>query len=90
VKKKKNDQDKELLKSYNTEEWKSVDNLVEEINRAQEYARNTMKLLRKSKRINIRLSALDLAGIQTIAAKEGLPYQSLISSILHKYVSSNK
>jgi predicted DNA binding CopG/RHH family protein len=82
--------ERDILKSYEKGEWKSVPNLVEEISKAQEYARNTMRLLRKTKRINIRISAMDLAGIQTIAAEEGLPYQSLISSVLHKYVASRK
>jgi predicted DNA binding CopG/RHH family protein len=83
-------EEKEILKSYEKGELKSVPNLVEEISKAQEYARNTMRLLRKTKRINIRISAMDLAGIQTIAAEEGLPYQSLISSVLHKYVANRK
>ncbi|OQW96150.1 MAG: antitoxin, partial [Verrucomicrobia bacterium A1] len=41
----------------------------------------------KNKRINIRLSEKDLIGIQTRAVEEGLPYQTLISSVLHKYLS---
>jgi predicted DNA binding CopG/RHH family protein len=85
-----NEEEKEILRAYEKGELKSVPNLVEEINKAQEYARNTMRLLRKTKRINIRISAMDLAGIQTIAAEEGLPYQSLISSVLHKYVAQRK
>lgn len=83
-------EEKEILDAYEKGELKSVDNLVEEISKAQEYARNTMRLLRKTKRINIRLSAMDLAGIQSIAAEEGIPYQTMISSILHKYVASRK
>jgi predicted DNA binding CopG/RHH family protein len=85
-----NEEEKEILMAYEKGELKSVPNLVEEISKAQEYARNTMRLLRKTKRINIRISAMDLAGLQTIAAEEGLPYQSLISSVLHKYVAGRK
>ncbi len=44
--------------------------------------------LRKDAKINIRLSQYDIDGLRRIAAKEGLMYQSLISSVLHKYVSS--
>ena len=45
--------------------------------------------LRKDKRINIRLSSSDLSAIQRRAIKEGLPYQTLVSSILHKYISGS-
>ena len=41
----------------------------------------------KDQRINIRLSSGDLQAIRTRAAQEGIPYQTMISSILHKYVS---
>jgi predicted DNA binding CopG/RHH family protein len=37
--------------------------------------------------VNIRLSSMDLEGLQAKAAQEGLPYQTLIASVLHKYVS---
>jgi predicted DNA binding CopG/RHH family protein len=42
---------------------------------------------RKDQRINIRLSGADLQAIRTRAMQEGIPYQTLISSVLHKYVS---
>lgn len=41
----------------------------------------------KDQRINIRLSSGDLQAIRTRALQEGIPYQTLISSVLHKYVS---
>jgi hypothetical protein len=43
--------------------------------------------LRKDKRVNIRMSESDLVRLQKTAALEGLPYQTLISSILHKYIN---
>lgn len=43
--------------------------------------------MRKDARINIRLSNADLEMLKRRAAEEGLPYQSLIASVLHKYVS---
>lgn len=49
----------------------------------REAARNT---LRKSQRINIRLSEIDLAGVRRVAAEQGLPYQTLISSLIHRFV----
>ena len=43
----------------------------------------------KNRRVNIRLSAADLMDIQARAYEEGVPYQTLIASVLHKYVSDN-
>jgi len=45
--------------------------------------------LKKDKRINIRLSSRDLSAIQRKAMREGMPYQTLVSSILHKYISGS-
>ena len=44
---------------------------------------------KKDKRINIRISSRDLSAIQRRALEEGVPYQTLVSSILHKYVSGS-
>ena len=41
----------------------------------------------KDRRVNIRLSSIDLSDIQVKALEEGIPYQTLIASVLHKYVS---
>ena len=49
--------------------------------------RNDMKTLLKNRRVNIRISAIDLEGLQAKAAAEGLPYQTLMASVLHRYVS---
>ena len=46
-------------------------------------ARNTLK---KDHKINIRISGNDHAALQKKAAREGLPYQTLIGSVLHKYI----
>lgn len=78
------EEEKEILESYERGEWKSVKNPKEEITRLREYARNT---LQKDKRINIRMSSKDLDQVQVIAAQEGIPYQTLVSSIIHKYVA---
>jgi predicted DNA binding CopG/RHH family protein len=74
----------ELLDSIENNEWVSVDNLQHQIKEHQEVARNTLK---KDKRINIRLSSFDLEALKTSAAEMGLPYQTLVSSILHQYIS---
>jgi predicted DNA binding CopG/RHH family protein len=44
---------------------------------------------KKDKRINIRISGRDLSAIQRRALEEGIPYQTLVASILHKYVSGS-
>jgi predicted DNA binding CopG/RHH family protein len=77
-------EEREILESYERNEWHPIKTRGAEIARLQNYARNN---LQKNKRINIRLAERDLAGIQAKAIEEGLPYQTLISSILHKYLS---
>lgn len=77
-------QEKALLEAYERGEMKSVLQLKRELRRYGTYAKTAMT---KNKRINIRLTERDLIGLQMKALKEGLPYQTLISSILHKYVS---
>ena len=47
-------------------------------------ARNTQN---KTKRMNIRMSKADMDSLKAIASREGLPYQSLVTSVLHKYIS---
>ena len=59
-------------------------NLAEELAFSKAAAAN---YLRKDTKINIRLSRYDVEGIRRIAAREGLPYQTLIGSILHKYIT---
>jgi predicted DNA binding CopG/RHH family protein len=76
-------QEKKLLDSFERGEWNPVKHRAAEMAKLQQYARHT---LQKNKRINIRLSERDLLGIQAKAVEEGLPYQTLISSILHKYL----
>ena len=77
-------EEEELLESYERDEWQSVPNLESESDRYRGYASATF---RKDKRVNIRISQKDLAAIQKKALEEGIPYQTLISSILHKYLS---
>ena len=76
--------EEDILTSFEKGEWRSVPNLKDEIAR---YAANAAVTLTKDKRINIRLSSRDLEDVQTRAAEEGMPYRTLIASVLHKYVS---
>jgi len=77
-------EENELLKSYKGEEWRSVGQVEAEKERYQGYARATF---RKDTRVNIRISSKDLEAIQKKAMEEGIPYQTLMASILHKFVS---
>ncbi len=76
--------EEDIFRSFEKGEWRSVPNLKDEIER---YASSAAATLSKDKRINIRLSSRDLEDIQMRAAEEGLPYQTLIASVLHKYAS---
>jgi predicted DNA binding CopG/RHH family protein len=78
------EEEKDILESYERGEWSPIKNPKAEIKKLRAYARNT---LQKDKRINIRMSSKDLDQVQVIAAQEGIPYQTMISSIIHKYVS---
>ena len=77
-------EEKEILESFERGEWSSLRERKGEISRLGAAARAT---LRKNRRINIRLADRDLIGLQSKAAEEGIPYQTLISSILHKYLT---
>ena len=78
------DEEIELLDSLESNEWNSVENLNDEIASHQMIARNTLK---KDKRVNLRMSSKDLEDIKIYAVEEGLPYQTLMSSVLHKFIS---
>jgi len=79
-----NEEENELLDSIELGEWNSVDNLEEEISSHKTIANNTLK---KDKRVNLRMTAKDLEAIKIYAVEEGLPYQTLMSSVLHKFIT---
>ena len=76
--------EKELLESVERGEWKSAGGGKRERARLSRYAKATFK---KDRRLNIRLSSKDLEAIQKRALAEGLPYQTPIASLLHKYAA---
>ncbi len=78
-------EEKEILRDFKAGEFKSI--LTPE--RKKQLARAAEETFKKDKRINIRLSSSDLEAIQRRALEEGIPYQTLVSSILHKYVSGS-
>lgn len=76
-------EEKELIASVETDDWVDVENQEEEIRKALASARAT---LTKSERMNIRISPNDLRRLKIKAIEEGMPYQTLVSSLIHKYV----
>lgn len=79
-----NKQEEKVLNDFEKGEFISVPRLKEQKNRYNTYAKNT---LNKTKNINLRLSQKDLQKLKSRAAKEGLPYQTLATSILHRFVN---
>ncbi len=77
-------EEKDILESFERGEWVPVKNLSKRKTELMRYARNTLK---KDKRLNIRISERDLIELQKMAVSEGLPYQTYVSSILHKFVT---
>lgn len=62
----------------------SVDHLAKEMRLAKQAASNFMK---RDSRINIRVSSTDLNMIRRVAVQEGLPYQTLLASVIHKFAA---
>ena len=79
-----NKQEKQIIESVERGDWRSVRDIKKQIKRYREYAKATV---RKDKRVNIRMSEKDLIRIRKKAMEEGLPYQTLISSVLHRYAN---
>jgi len=79
-------EEKDLMESIERDEWQPVKNFDQEKEKAIAAARNTLK---KEKRINLRLTQKDYHQIQIKAIEEGIPYQTLISSLVHKYLNGS-
>lgn len=77
-------EEREILAAIESGKWKPVKLKRPQLNRYKEIARNTM---RKDQRMNIRISKADIEGIKAKAVEEGIPYQTLVSSLIHKYAS---
>ncbi len=73
-----------LDKQISNNEWKPVLNKNILIKKFKIAARNTMI---KDQRMNIRIAKRDMDSLKTIAAEDGIPYQTLVSSVLHKFVT---
>lgn len=78
------DEERAILRSVEKGEWRTVRNAAKEKHRYEAAARATV---RKDKRVNIRMTERDLICFQKRAEEEGLPYQTFISSVLHKFIN---
>ena len=78
------DEEKDILESYEDGEWVSVKDSKKENNKLQQCAKNT---LNQNKKMSIRMTSKDWDLVQLIAVQEGIPYQTLVLRIIHKYVS---
>lgn len=76
------DYEKEVLAGLKKEGYNSIPNVKQEMKRYQAAAKAT---LGKNKNINIRVPLGDLYKIKSRAAEQGIPYQTLISSLIHQY-----
>jgi predicted DNA binding CopG/RHH family protein len=76
-------EEREILDAFESGRLKRVENAQQEIAAHRAVAEATF---RKDARINIRLSSKDLRALQARALKEGIPYQTLVASVLHKFV----
>jgi predicted DNA binding CopG/RHH family protein len=79
-------EEKELLEAYENGKMNPQDPSSELLSKLSKAAENTFK---KDKRINIRLSSHDLSGIRRKALQKGIPYQALISGLIHQYVEGD-
>jgi predicted DNA binding CopG/RHH family protein len=78
------DDEREIVASLEADEWISVADADTGKAEATEIARSTM---RKDRRMNVRISERDMRNLKIRAAEEGIPYQTLVTMVLHKYVT---
>ena len=76
--------EREILDQFERGGWRSVSNLEDEIQTARQAARQTFN---KTKRVNLRVTERDFNLAHARAREEGIPYQTLLSSVIHKYLS---
>ena len=76
-------EEKVILDAFESGKLRPVKNLTRELTRHRKVAEATYT---KDSRINIRISSKDLRALQKRALTEGMPYQTLVSSVLHKFV----
>jgi predicted DNA binding CopG/RHH family protein len=77
-------EERELIRSIENNEWVESRDTTKQKKLAKEYAEAT---IRKHKRMNIRISERDLRNLKKKALEEGIPYQTMVSMVLHKYLA---
>jgi predicted DNA binding CopG/RHH family protein len=77
-------EEQDFIESIERDEWVSVSDLPHAVAEARSIATATLK---KNRRMNVRISERDLKSLKARAAEEGIPYQTLVTSVLHKYVN---
>ncbi|HUT65460.1 MAG TPA: antitoxin [Spirochaetota bacterium] len=79
-------EERDLIDSIEKGDWRSIVDLQKEIERSKEIAKATVV---KDQRMNIRIAKKDLDALKVKAMEEGMPYQTLVSSVIHKYLSGS-
>ncbi len=77
-------EEQQILDAIEKGEWEAVKPAKAELSRYAQIAKATLK---KDQRMNIRISKADMERLKVRAAEEGMPYQTLVASVLHKFVS---
>ena len=80
-----NQEEQKLIENIHNTNYQSVENFEDELNNFSAYANNTVN---NKKAINIRLLETDIQKIKAKAFHNGMPYQTLISSIIHKFANN--
>jgi len=79
-----NSEEREILEKFERGELRPASNVEHELKQARQAARNTFN---KTRRVNLRVTERDFSLAHARAREEGIPYQTLLSSVIHKYLS---
>ncbi len=79
------EEEKDILRSYNCDEWRSVAMTDAQRQKYREAARNTIEVLSKDHDVTITISGRDLIGLRGKAFEQGIDYKTLITTVLHQY-----
>ena len=80
-----NSEERDIVEKFEHGELRPASNVEHERDQARQAARNTFN---KTRRVNLRVTERDFSLTHTRAREEGIPYQTLLSSAIHKYLSS--
>ena len=79
--------EKDLRDSIERGEWKSLPDREAEINKSAQAARSQIEATRKEARVSLRLNSTDVNRMREKAHQAGLPYQTLIASVVHQFAT---